>query len=365
MRINLLLTLALSASPLAAQKQSPDQLLQDGLAAQQANDLPTAIRDFRALVQLRPRSYEARVDLGAALALHQEYDAAIQQFEAADPLAPKRERTNVLFDLGLAFLQKGDLPAARQNFQSALDAQPRNTEAATNLADTDLRLNDPAAALVVLEPRATLAEQDLPFAHIYGLALLRSGQFHRGAIILERYAQSTDSADAYLLAGSCLLQVNEPEQARRDLESAHRLNPELAGADTLLGIARERTKDPFAAERAFRDALQLNPDDLDANLSLAALLAQQKKAADAQPLLDHVRRLHPQAAIALYQSGVAHASSGQPELAIADFKQALATDPRWLEPHQQLASLYDQLHQPVAAAAERAAARPPTRPVTE
>jgi len=347
------LALVLLSAPAPGQHQDPNQVLKSAIAAQQSGDLPAAIRDYRALLALRPNSVEAHVNLGAALTRHAEYDAAIQEFQAALPLAPPGQRAGILLDLGLAFYKKGDFAAAQPQFQSVLDLQPASIQAATLLGDCDIKLARPAEALAVLQPRASFAAQTLDFAYVYGLALIRTGSLHQGAQVLQQVADSGNAADVYLLAGQTWIEDNEFEAGRRDLETARKLDPKLPGIDSLVGIARDRNGDPVAAEAAFRDALKLDPNNFEANLYLGAILLKSRQLPEAAILLDRALALRPADPMALYESGMRHSKSGDLEAAVDLLRKASAPDPSWLEPHIELVSLYYKLHRTAEGAAER------------
>ena len=89
---------------------------------------------------------------------------------------------------------------------------------------------------------------------------------------IEKVAKGKTNAEAYLLAGSTLLQLNEFARARDDVEIALRLNPKLPGIYSLAGTARDNTGDLKGAEAAFRRALEIDHDDFTANLYLGAML---------------------------------------------------------------------------------------------
>jgi tetratricopeptide (TPR) repeat protein len=157
-----------------------------------------------------------------------------------------------------------------------------------------------------------------------------------------------------MLAGATLLDLNEFEQARHDLETALRLAPNLPGLHTLVGMARDKTGDQKEAETAFRAAIKENPDDFQANLYLGALLYKQRHMDEAKVYLDHAVKLKPNDAMARYESAMLKSTSGEYEAAAKELEEVIKDSPDWLEPHVELTSLYYKLHRPQDGEKERA-----------
>ena len=344
-------SLVLSTCVAAAQTPNPDQLFRDAIDAQQRGDFGTAIRDYREILKLRPNAVEARVNLGAALAHEGEFDAAIAEYRSA--LRGLSDKTAVLIDLGLAYYKKGDWENARDQFQSVHQAQPKNARIAILLGDTYLRLKEPAAAVTLLTPLESENSQNTDLEYVLGSALIQTGQRREGVSRLEKSAAAGNSADAYMLAGSTLLQINELEGARRDLDAALRLDPKLPGIYTLTGTARDKTGDVAGAEAAFREALMQNPNDFEANLYLGAILYKRRQLDEAKIYLDKALQLNPGSSMARYEAAMLKSTSGDSASAAQDLEKLVQDDPTWLEPHVELAALYYRLHRPADGARER------------
>src|ERR1700728_114310 len=102
---------------------SPDAVLNRAVEEQQKGDFSDAIRDYQAVLAVRPATLAARVNLGAALAHTGQVDAAIEQYQAALKLAP--QLGSIHLNLGLAYSRKGDLPNALEEFEAAHRASPQ------------------------------------------------------------------------------------------------------------------------------------------------------------------------------------------------------------------------------------------------
>ena len=344
--------LALLVTFSSAQERDPDRLLSDAIQAQQRGDYSLAITEYRELLGLRPDNIEAKVNLGAALAHVGQFDEAIATYRSALPSL--KDKNPVLLNLGLAYYKKGDLANAREQFAALHQSAPSNVQVAILLGDTEIKLGDAESATGMLEPLEKVNASNADFDYVLGLALIKSGHRRDGIPRMEKSAELAKSGDAYMLAGATLMDLNEFEQARHDLEAALQLAPNLRGLYTLVGMARDKTGDQKEAEPAFRLAIKENPDDFEANLYLGALLYKRRQLGEAKVYLDHAVKLKPTDVMARYESAMLKSTAGEYEEAARELEGVVKDNPDWLEPHVELASLYYKLHRPDDGAKERA-----------
>jgi tetratricopeptide (TPR) repeat protein len=350
MRLTLALLVLVTAS--AAQQQDPDQLLSDAIQAQQSGNYALAIAEYRKYLELRPNNVQAKVNLGASLTHVGQFDEAISIYRGVLPSL--KEKNAVLLDLGLAYYKKGDLGNAREQFAALHHTSPDNIQATILLADTETNLGDAEAATSMLEPLEAANSSNPDFEYELGLAMIKSGRRREGAARVEKDGELGHSADAYMLAGATLLDLNDYEKARHDLEMAAQLSPNLRGLQTALGMSRDKTGDQKNAEPAFRRALEENPDDFQANLYLGALLYKRREMDEAKIYLDRAVKLKPDDTMARYESAMLKSTSGEYAAAAEQLEGVIKDNPDWLEPHVELSTLYYKLHRPADGAKERA-----------
>jgi tetratricopeptide (TPR) repeat protein len=335
-----------------AQEPNPDQLLKRAIDEQQHGDFSAAIRDYRKVLELRPNEVEAKVNLGAALAHVGQFDEAIAIYRSA--LTSLKNKNPVLLNLALAYYKRGDFENARQQFEILHDTQPNSLQVAILLGDSDLRTGKSEAALNLLEPLESKYSQNMDFEYVLGSALINTkGRRKEGVTRMEKVAKATSDADAYMAAGATLLQLNEYEQARQDLEQALALKPKIPGLYTLVGTARDKTGDVKDAEPAFREALKANSDDFEANLYLGAILYKRRDVDEAKGYLERALRLKPSNSMARYEAAMLKSTSGDYATAASELELLVKDDPDWLEPHVELAALYYRLRRPEDGAKER------------
>lgn len=353
--VTLLAPCAAGAQHLGTQ-QNPAQLFDQAVAAQSRGDYPAAIRAYRQFLAAQPKSVEAHANLGAALAHTGQFDEAVTQYQAALRLLPAGSdaAANVQMNLALAYFKKSDMAHAREQLTQLYAEHPGDARIATLLGEADNRLDDSAAAVSLMAPLAAANHDNLDFDFVYGSALIRHGERREGVALVEEVAEKGHGADAYLLAGSTLLALNEFVRARKELEAAYALTPAQPGLASLLGQARDETGDSDAAQPAFHEALREDPNDFNANLYLGAILYKQRKLAEARGYLAKALAINPASSMARYEDARLKNADGKYDAAVAELEKLVADDPKWLDPHVELAALYYKLHKPEQGAKERA-----------
>lgn len=334
-----------------AQQSEPDVLFKSAVEAQQRGDNQTAIQDYEQLLKLRPNLPEARANLGVVLAHEGHFDEAIKQYRIA--LSSTNDGA-IRMNLALAYYKKGDLESARREFEEVRKTQPDNVQLAILLGDSDVRLNHAGDAVAMLTPLEAANAANPDFEYVLGKALIQSGNRRDGADRLEKVAEQTRSADAYFLAGSTLVDLNEFVRARTDLEAALQLNPNLPRIYSLVGIARDMNGDIAGAEPILRQALRRDPDDFDANVYLGSILLKERKMEEAKKYLDHALQLQPASPTARYEIAMWESTSGNYDEAAKNLEALTKSNPNWLQPHIELATVYYRLHRPADGAKERA-----------
>ncbi len=330
--------IAVFASIAICQPPDPEQLFRQAVDAQQRGDFPAAIRDYERLLELRPDSVDALANLGAALVHVNRFDEAVSRYRAALKLDPANSPIHL--NLGLAFYKKGDFQSAAGEFGAVHSANPNDVRTATLLGDCDLRLGHPEQAATITVPLAASHPEDLDLAFVAGSALIQTGKRREGLVLVEHVAKLTNGADAYSLAGSTWLDINEFDRARQDLEKAFQLNPNLPGIHTSLGMLFDKSGEPAKAEAELRKALDLNPSDFQANLYLGAILYKRRDLQAARPYLQRALAIIPTSGLARYEFALLENAAGEVAAAATDLETVVRQSPDWLEPHVELAALY-------------------------
>lgn len=349
-RIATLLLVLLCCCTATAQRPDPEALFREAMEAQQRGDAATAVSKYEHLLQLYPSVVAARANLAVELVSLGRFDEAIRQYRTA--LAQVPANFDLQLNLGIAYYKKGDYSAAADVFRTLSKEQPGNARVALLLSDCDSHLGR-NEAIPVLAPLEETDPQNLAIAWALGSALIRAGRAQEGLTRIEKVAQQGHSAEAYALAADTYVKLNLYDKARRNLDEAKRLNPNLPGLHTLSGTIMDSSGDQDGAAVEFQKALAENPNDFEAELRLGSVLYAQRKLDDARLHVNRALAIEPASSLARYQLARIERAQGQLDAAAGDLERVVGEEPDWLPPHIELAALYYRLNRPEDGAREK------------
>ena len=335
-----------------AQVSAPEQLFHEAVAAQQRGDSATAIARYQELLKVRPDIVEARANLGAVLAHEGRFDEAIVQYRAA--LAGHEANSALRMNLALAYYKKPSLADAVRELEILHRAEPADVRASTLLADCYSRLGKHDEVIALLGLVDAAHPDDLGVEWLLGSALIRAGHKRDGLERVEKVGKLGNSAEAYLLAGQTALKMNEFERARDDADGAMRLNARLPGVLTLRGMVLPYLGDNQGAIAALKGALEADPKDFDAHLTLGAVLHTERDLDGARLHLSRALELRPDSNLARYEMARLERTEGKLEASIKDFEKVIHDDPSWAQPHIELSALYYRVNRQQDGERERA-----------
>lgn len=186
----------------------------------------------------------------------QEAIATLQKLAAAQPPVKGANRA-----LGIAYYRTGKLVDAEQVFAKAMAEDPTDVESIQMQGLTLYRLGRPAEAIPFLERmRQWTPNANADANHVLGLCYMNAQRYDDArAAFAAQYGVTPDSAAAYLLAGTMLMQADLPELAAKDAQKALELSPRIPQAHFMLGEVYLYKSDVSHALEEFEQERGINP----------------------------------------------------------------------------------------------------------
>lgn len=135
--------------------------------------------------------------------------------------------------LGIAYMNKGDIALAKDKLDRALAQDPDNADVHSARAMLFQRMGDPAKSDAEFRTALHLAPHDPEVVNNYAVYLCQNGRTNDGVRRFEEAARNalyrTPEA-AYTNAGVCLRAAKRDEEARADFGRALRIKPNFAEA---------------------------------------------------------------------------------------------------------------------------------------
>lgn len=341
------------ALPGSIRAQSAEEKYNEASAAFDRGEIEQAIALYEQALKLQPDSVPMRTDLGVALARLGRYTEAISNYEQALKRDPENEV--VRLDLALAWYKQANYAKAAEELELLRKGHPKNRQALYLLADCYLRLGKNGEVIALLQPDYDANPGDLAVDYALGTALIREGKIHEGEVVIDPILKSGDTAEANLLLGQAQFAANDFNAAVVTLRKAVDQNPKLTEAWSLYGHAllNAGAENLADAKAAFQHALQLDPNDFNANLLLGSVFRREGDYAQAMTYEENALRLRPASPEARFQIAALHAALGKFNDARKEFEQLEHDYPDFLEVHVQLAALYGRMNLPKESQHER------------
>ena len=337
------------------------------------HDLVGAAEQIDELRKTQPRTARTMVFDAQLALLNQNPKKALESIQQARKSAPDDVR--VLQLAGAIEFSNGLLLEAERSLGKALQLAPNSPFARRKLAQTLIRLGQPAKALTVLQPLFTKAESDAQTYSLAGEAYLLTGDLSRAeanfakavkidpkntgsrtALALTKLksdgldATTTElrdiaSTDVATPADFALVSVylgsKDFTRALKAIDAIEAKQPNKAMVASLRGRVQLMRKDAAEARRSFERALAIDPLYIPAATSLASLDLADKRPVDARKRFESVLAIDPKNLRALLALAEIRSLGGSSKEEIAGLlTNAVKLNPTEPEPRLLLVNLY-------------------------
>jgi Tfp pilus assembly protein PilF len=194
---------------------------------------------------------------------------------------------------GDRFVEQKKYAEAIVQYRNAVQQDPRFGEARYKLAEAYAKTGDGRNAYREYIRAADLLPDNVDAQVKAATMLLMARQYEDAKTRAQKaLAKDSQNVSAHIILGNSLAGLNDFESAIKQLEEANKLQPS-AGAYTSIGavqLARGARPD---AEKAFREAVAVDPKNVGVHLAFAQYLMSVGKAAEAEASLKQALSLEP------------------------------------------------------------------------
>ncbi|MGF2040360.1 MAG: tetratricopeptide repeat protein [Nostoc sp. CmiVER01] len=225
-------------------------------------------------------------------------------------LKPLINAQQTLYQEGINKYDEGNYEGAIEDFNQAIELDPKNALAYNRRGDAYYRLGD------------------------YEQAQADSSQ----AILL-----NPQDANAYFDRGFALSELGKYKEAIADYTQAIKLNSKDAYAYYGRGLARTQLKDNKGAIGDFNKAIALKPQYTEAYLQRGIIRRRLRQRLEAIQDFDTVIKINPTDAKAYYQRALTQSINKQKYAALKDYTDAININPKYIEAYLNRGDVYSDL----------------------
>jgi tetratricopeptide (TPR) repeat protein len=331
-----------------------DAMLAQAASLHQAGDLLGAVDAYRVVLQSVPDRADIRSNLGAALVRLGRIEEGITEYREAIRLEPANPAYRL--NLGLAYYKAVRPQEAIPEFTAVLAVDPAHRAARLLLADCQSQTGNDKGVVDTLAAHDAMYADDLAYAYLLGMALVRTGDQPRGQVYIDRIFKAGESAEGHLLMGLAYLTGFDYKSAVASFEKAVALNPELPRVRSLYGRALLSSGDSASAARQFQLALAQNPNDFDANLQLGGIRQRDQQFDAALTYLTRAAGLRPNDLATRHAMASVYLAQGKPDAALPLLEAVVKEAPEYVDARVLLATTYYRLKRRADGDRERAEA---------
>jgi tetratricopeptide (TPR) repeat protein len=320
--------------------KDPAELVEQGETLEDGGKYADALGKFARATQIDPKNVEAWADRAFAnLQIGQLPDAesALERAAALDP-----KNVVVLNTRGAIAETQHNFQAALENFEAALKLYPNNTFAATHRVSSMAAAGRTKEALAAADQLIASNPRDIQNYEIKTFLLMKQGDHSEGEKTIDAMvAANPGDPQANAMGVELYLQFGFSDKARALTQATSASQP------TALSLYnRARVVDASDADRALADldqALRLDPHLAAALVLRAQLRASRGRRDEALADADEAVRVSPGSVEALSARAEILASIDKREQALQDVEKAIAVNPRHLESYLLKANLLRDL----------------------
>jgi len=338
-----MLLLILATGSCMGQTVAPEeQQRQRAIALEQQGRNAEAEAAWRVFARAEPGRAEPYAHLGFLEARQEHYAEAVPLYRKALVLDPAMPGLNM--NLGLALFKSGALKEAIQIFTPLLKSEPASSPEALRLTTligiAHYGLGEYAASVPELKAATVSDKKNLPFRLMLAQSCLATKQY---PCVMDVYHEilmlNAESAEADILAGEALDEMQDRPQATQQFRAAVKADPQAPNAHFGLGYLLWTQMQYEEAAENFRAELEIDPNHTQSMAYLADCDIRMSQPEAALPLLKKALQIDSNNELAHLNMGILDADAGHQEDALLELRKAVTLRPSDVNAHFRLARL--------------------------
>ncbi|BBO66743.1 hypothetical protein DSCA_06730 [Desulfosarcina alkanivorans] len=241
------------------------------------------------------------------------------------------EQAAPILAMAVACHRNGELGKAAQHYSEILDRWPDHPDALHLLGVVSFQRGDADHAISLLERAVEMDASSPAFYNNLGNAYRQAGRYEKAhRSYLEALKRDRGFMEAYFGLGHTLMEAGQTEQALRAYEMVVDLKPGFAQGHFFMGNALKALGGVHLERAAscYRQAIQLNPDDLPSRRELGSLYLDQSQWHRAIAVFGELLEIHPGLPEILLGMGHAYLGAGKTGEAIAAYREVIRLHPQ-------------------------------------
>lgn len=319
-----------------------EQQFQQASEAMRQGKLDQAAEGFVAVVKTAPTFAEAYLNLGLVREEQGRHEEAIASFQKALQLKPRLRGANLF--LGISLYRTNHLDLALTALHKETAASPKDANAWMWVGVVALEKGEGDEAAEALDKAAKLAPNNVDILYHRGRAHL--------FVSKDSYARMFQADPKSWRVRQLLAEANADAERHMDAiaeyQAAIKLAPLEPRLHEELGTELRVAGKMPEAEEAFRQELEIDPDNVVAKYKLGVIVMERGDAASGKQLIEEALRVRPNLRHAEYNLGRAEMLLGNDLAAAQRLQQATVapgSDPDIIEQSwYQLGIVYRRLH---------------------
>ncbi|MDC0239589.1 tetratricopeptide repeat protein, partial [Candidatus Thioglobus sp.] len=259
-------------------------------------------------------------------------------FEKA--LALKPNYAEALNNLGIVYMELGQLDESVKCYEKSIAIRPNYAEALNNLGLTLKELGQLDEAIKYYEKSIAIKPDYAEALNNLGSVFMELGQLddaiknYKKALVLK-----PDYANAHNNLGNALKELGQLNAAAKCYEKAIAIKPDYAGAHNNLGVVFMELDQLDEAVKCFEKSLTIKPDYANAHNNLGSVLIGLDQQDEAVKCFEKALAIKPDFAEAHNNFGIIFKEMGQTDEAVKCFEKALFVNPDYAQAYRHLVTI--------------------------